>query len=304
MTQTPTGQQHELRLGDQSAVVVEVGGGLRAYRVAGRPVLDGYDATDRIDGGRGQLLVPWPNRVGDGRYRFGDQDLQLPLTEVAARNAIHGLLRWVSWSLVERDEARVVVGATVWPQPGYPFTVAVHATYELTGAGLRVTVSARNEGTTAAPYGVGQHPYLTVGTGLVDDALLMVPARRWVRSDDRGLPVGTEPVEGTDFDFRVARPIDALVLDTAYADLERDESGRATVRLAHPSDGHGVDLWLGEGAEHLQVFTGDTLHPTRRRRGIAVEPMSCPPDAFTSGVDLVTLQPGDTHTMQWGLTAW
>ncbi|HEX6921955.1 MAG TPA: galactose mutarotase, partial [Actinomycetes bacterium] len=78
----PTGEQHVLHNGDQRAVVVEVGGGLREYVVAGRPVVDGYDASARVDGGRGQLLVPWPNRVRDGRYRWASQDLQLPLTEV------------------------------------------------------------------------------------------------------------------------------------------------------------------------------------------------------------------------------
>lgn len=301
---TPTGVHHELRLGDQTAVVVEAGGGLRTYVIADRPVLDGFAAGDRIDGGRGQLLAPWPNRIGDGRYRWADQDLQLPLTEVAARNAIHGLLRWVSWALVDRDEARVVLTATVWPQPGYPFTIVVHTTYELTDVGLSITVTARNNGAAAAPYGVGQHPYLTVGTELVDDAVLLLPASRWVRSDDRGLPVGTEPVEGTGYDFRTPRPIGAQVLDTAYAGLARDDSGRAVVRLAHPSEGHGVDLWLGEGAEHLQVFTGDTLHSSRRRHGLAVEPMSCPPDAFNSGVGLVALEPGAAHTMRWGLAPW
>lgn len=298
----PTGEQHVLHNGDQRAVVVEVGGGLREYVVAGRPVVDGYDASARVDGGRGQLLVPWPNRVRDGRYRWASQDLQLPLTEVANHNAIHGLLRWTSWSLVERADERVVLGATVWPQPGYPFLLAVQVAYVLGPQGLVVTVTARNDGDEAAPYGVGQHPYVTVGTDLVDEALLTLPAQQWVRSDERGIPVATEPVAGTAYDFRAPRAIGTQRLDTAFAGLLRDPNGHAVVRLEHPAGGRAVELWLGAGADYLQVFTGDTLpDPTRRRRGLAVEPMSCAADAFRSGTGLVTLGPGDRHELTWGM---
>lgn len=207
MTVAPTGEQHEIALGDQRAVVVQVGGGLRSYDVAGRPVLEGFAAEARPDGGWGQLLVPWPNRIRDGRYRWADADHQLPLSEVAKHNAIHGLLRWAEWSLLDRTGSRVTVGARLWPRPGYPFRVDVSAAYELTDDGLSVTISARNQGTEPTPYGVGQHPYFTVGADQVDDAVMTVPADEWVRCDDRGLPVATEPVAGTPYDFRSARTI-------------------------------------------------------------------------------------------------
>ena len=302
MTQHPTGRQHELRHGDQTAVVVEVGGGLREYAVAGRPVLDGYPAHARVDGGRGQLLVPWPNRIRDGRYRWDGEDLQLPITEVAAGNAMHGLLRWTAWDLLARDEASVSLGTTVWPQPGYPFQLDVRATYGLGPDGLAVTVAAANVGTRPAPYGIGQHPYLAAGDDRVDSALLTVPAAEWLRTDDRGIPVAVEPVDGSAYDFRTARPIGDLRLDTAYADLQRDAQGVAVVRLEHAAGEWGTELWMGEGAGFLQVFTGDTLpDPDRRRWGVAVEPMSCPADAFRTGTGLVRLEPGARHTMRWGV---
>ena len=302
---SPTGRQYELRRGDHTAVVVELGGALRQYAVGDRQVLDGFGAGERIMGGRGQLLVPWPNRVRDGRYRWDGRDLQLPLTEPGAGNAIHGLLRWTSWKPLDRDEHRIVVGATVWPQPGYPFHLGVSAEYELRDDGLAVTVTATNLGDRGAPYGVGQHPYLTVGTDRVDDAVLTIAAGTWLRADDRGTPVATEPVAGSEYDFRSGRTIGAQALDTAFAELERDGSGRAVVRLAHPSGRHGTSVWLGEGAHFVQVYTGDTLTETdRRRRGVAVEPMSCPPDALRSGRDVVALEPGATHTLDWGLTPW
>ncbi|WP_079273288.1 gluconokinase, GntK/IdnK-type [Streptomyces sp. TN58] len=301
----PTGEQWELRRGGQRAVVVELGGALRQYEAGGVPLLDGFAADEPVTSGRGQLLVPWPNRVGGGRYRFDGADLQLPLSEPEHRNAIHGLLRWVPWRLLARSGEALRVGTTLHPQPGYPFLLEVYAEYRLTDDGLEVLVSAVNAGTARAPYGVGQHPYLTVGTGLVDTALLTVPARLRLTTDEDGLPTGEEPVEGTEYDFRSARPIGAQVLDTAFTGLERDEAGRAVVRLAHPSGRRGTDVWLGEGTRYVQVYTGDTLgQPGRRRRGVAVEAMSCPADAFRTGTGLTVLEPGAGHVLRWGLRPW
>jgi galactose mutarotase-like enzyme len=304
MTSLPTGTQHQLTHRDQTAVVTEMGATLRSYDVAGRPVLDGFAAGDRPDGGRGQVLAPWPNRVRDGQYEFGGEQLQLALTEVPARNAIHGLVRWVGWDLAERGEDWVSLTTTVWPQSGYPFLVRLRATYRLDDDGLRVTLGARNDGDRPAPYGVGQHPYFTVGVP-ADDTVLTVPAAERLLTDDRGNPVGSEPVAGTAYDFGSARVVGDLRLDTAYSSLARGSDGRAVVRLEHPSDGSGVQVWLGGAARHLQVFSGDTLpDPARRRQGLAVEPMSCPPGAFVSGTDLVVLEPGGEHELVWGVHSW
>ncbi|MET8750799.1 aldose 1-epimerase family protein [Streptomyces sp. NPDC004667] len=300
----PTGEQWELRHGGQRAVVVELGGALRHYEADGRPLLDGFAADAPVTGGRGQLLVPWPNRVGGGRYRFDGADHQLPLSEPEHHNAIHGLLRWTPWRLLDRSGDALRAGTTLHPQPGYPFLLEVTADYRLDDTGLEVIVRATNTGTTRAPYGVGQHPYLTVGTGRVDEALLTVPARLRLRTDDAGLPIGEEPVEGTEYDFRTPRPIGAVHLDTAFTGLDRDGDGRAVVRLAHPSGRHGTDVWLGEGTRCVQVYTGDTLAEPERRRGVAVEAMSCPADAFRTGTDLAVLEPGARHVLRWGLSPW
>ncbi|MFE2561645.1 gluconokinase, GntK/IdnK-type [Streptomyces sp. NPDC059352] len=302
---SPTGAQWRLTYGGQSAVVVQLGGALRAYAVDGRPLLDGFSAGSAVTGGRGQLLIPWPNRVGGGRYRFGGSDQRLSLTEPEEGNAIHGLLRWTLWKLLAHADDAVLIGTTLCPQPGYPFLLEVRAEYRLGPDGLEATVHATNTGTAPAPYGVGQHPYLTVGTDLVDSALLTVPARYLLRTDARGLPIGQESVDGTPYDFRTARPIGDLRLDTAYTGLDRASDGVAVVRLSRPSGLGGVDLRLGEGTRWVQLYTGDTLaEPERRRRGLAVEPMSCPPDAFRSGTDLTVLEPGTTHVLRWGLTPW
>ncbi|MEF9902428.1 aldose 1-epimerase family protein [Streptomyces sp. P9-A2] len=304
MQESRTGRQLTLRHGTHSAVVVELGAALRSYAVGEHTVIDGFAEQDRITGGRGQILVPWPNRIRDGRYPWDGQNLQLPLTEPTGGNAIHGLLRWVAWQVVEASDSRAVLEVSLWPQPGYPFHLHVRAEYALGESGLDVAVTAHNLDASAAPYGFGQHPYVTAGTAVVDQAVLTVPARTRLRTDERGLPVAAEPVAGTEYDLRTPRAVGALQLDTPFGDLDRDADGRAVVRLAHPSGAFGTDVWLGEGADYVQLYTGDTLPPGERRRAVAIEPMTCPPDAFRSGTGLVSLGPGEQHTVRWGITPW
>ena len=296
----PSGEQIELRAEDQRVVVVEVGAGLRSYAVRGRDVLDGYGADEMASVGRGQVLIPWPNRIQDGAYEFAGTRYQLPFTEPEARNAIHGLVRWVSWSTSDRDTNRVVLEHTLRPQPGYPFSLALRIEYFLSSEGLRVTSAATNIGPDACPYGSGMHPYLTLGTERVDELLLRVPAGIVLRADDRGIPVGSVPVEGTEYDFRQSRPIEGTRLDHAFTDIERDDDGLAAVELRHPDDERALFLWLDGSYRYVQLFTGDPLSEVDRR-SIAVEPMTCAPNAFRTGEGLLVLEPGETTTANWGI---
>ncbi len=187
------------------------------------------------------------------------------------------------------------------PQPGYPFSLALAIEYALSAEGLRVEVTATNRGERPCPYGSGAHPYLTVGTPTVDSAILRAPGRTMLSSDERGIPIGAESVEGTPYDFRQPRQIGTTRLDNAFTDLHRDADGIARVELRHPHDGHGVLLWVDESYRYLMLFTGDPL-PDVSRRSLAVEPMTCPPDAFRSGQDLVRLDPGQSCITAWGIS--
>ena len=164
----PSGKQLEIAFGDQQAVVVEVGGGLRSYSVGGRDVLDGYGADEMCTSGRGQVLIPWPNRLEDGSYELGGRRHQLPLTEPSTHNAIHGLVRWANWTVAESEPHRVMVEQLLHPQPGYPFSLALRIEYALSERGLDVRTTATNLGDETCPYGSGAHPYLTVGSERVD----------------------------------------------------------------------------------------------------------------------------------------
>ena len=296
----PTGRQYEIAAGGATATVVEVGGGLRSYSVDGRELLDGYAADEMASSARGQPLIPWPNRVRDGRYRWDGAEHQLPLNEPARGNAIHGFSRDHSWVCITHTPTGVELGWTLHPRPGYPFTLVVTISYRISAEGLSVATTARNAGTDALPYASGQHPYLSVGGGLIDQATLEAPGAVYLPTDERGTPTGRQPVSGTAYDFRQPRALEDTVIDHAFTDLARDANGQAWVRLRTP-DGPGVALWADESYPYLQLFTGDTLGADRRRRGLGVEPMTAPPNAFQTGTGVVRIEPGDSVSAHWGI---
>jgi aldose 1-epimerase len=296
----PSGDQVTIRHGDSTAVVVEVGGGLRTYTVGDRDVLDGYGLDERCSGGRGQPLIPWPNRLAGGRYTFGGAGHQADISEPATGCAIHGLTRWRSWTAAGQGDDHVTMVHRLRPSPSYPWDLSLAIEHRLGDDGLTVRTTAVNESPTRCPFAVGFHPYLAAGAGLVDDLTVRVPARRRVVADDRGIPTGSEEVDGTGWDLRAGGAIGDRHLDIGYTELERGEDGRA--RVAVEGGAGPVTLWVDGAWAYLMVFTGDTLAEDRRRRGLAVEPMTGAPDAFNNGDGLLVLEPGGRFEGAWGLT--
>jgi aldose 1-epimerase len=276
------------------AVVVEIGGGLRAYRTGGVDVLDGYQPDELCPGSSGKVLAPWPNRIRDGRYSFGGQWRQLGLTEAPRHNAMHGLVCWVPWRPVAQTPDSITVECLVAPQPGYPWPVLLRTEWSVGADGLRARHEATNVGSEPAPFGLGTHPYLRLGGGPVDDLTLRIPARSRVLVDGRLLPIGEAKVAGGEFDYTEPRRIGSAVLDTAFGDVTGDPVVLSTEESS-------VSVWADGGFRWWQVFSGDTLTGERFRRTVAVEPMTCPPDAFRSGRDVITLEPGQTWTGTWGI---
>ena len=295
----PTGEQFAIRHGDREAVITEVGATLRAFTVAGQPFVDGFAAEEFITGSRGVVLLPWPNRIEHGRYTFANQVQQLPIAEPAKGNAIHGLVRWANWTVIERTEARILMGYLLHPQTGYPFLLALEVEYALSDTGLRVRTTARNIGTAPAPFGAGNHPYFTVGTEFVDDARLHVPAETYYVTNEQSIPTGRASVAGTELDFRAEHPIGPLHIDVGYTDLTADTDGWRRISLGHPSGAPWLTVAMHPVYRYAQVFSGDTLPPNLRRRGLAIEPMSCAANAFNSGDGLRVLQPGETCSGVW-----
>jgi aldose 1-epimerase len=303
-TPPPTGRQLELARGDQHATIVELGAALRSYSIGGRPRVDGYERAEMCNGSRGQVLLPWPNRIASGAYHFGGVDHQLAWNEPQQHNAIHGLVRWSAWNVDAQSADRVALSLTLLPQPGYPFTTAYALEYALDEHGLTVRLRATNIGDRPCPFGAGFHPYLRLDPARIDGLELQSPASAHYFANEDQIPTGRAPVDGTDHDFRAPHPIGATRMDTAFTDLARAADGRASVTLRDPDTDDTVSMWCDESFDYLMVFTGDALPDAERRRtGLAVEPMTCAPDAFRSGDGLLVLEPGEAFEGSWGISS-
>ena len=297
-----TGQQHEIRSGRQRAVVVEVGGGVREYTVDGTAVLDGYGVDEMATAARGCPLIPWPNRLHQGRYTWDGQEHQTALNEPDKGNALHGFTWFANWTATDVRDDALTMTLRLHGQQGYPFVLDLSVRYVLSDGGLTVTTGARNTGAHPAPYAYGAHPYLTVGTQRVDDAVLHLPAATYLPTDEAQIPTGREPVDGTPFDFRTARTIGNVEMDYAFTDLQRDGDGQAWLELRDPDTDRAVRVWIDEHFGYLEIFTGDSLPQAHRRRGgLGVEPMTCPPNGFATGEEIKRLEPGEEFVCQWGI---
>jgi len=293
----PDPTELRLRSGSAELAVDLRGGGLRRLVVDDWDLLDGYPAGTVPQGRRGGVLVPWPNRLRDGRWTWEGHDEQLAVVSPESPNAMHGLVSWQPWAVLAATETAATVGTVLEARPGYPFRLAVALDYVLAGGSLSVTLRVRNLGSAPAPFGAGMHPYLHVGAheeGGIAGAELSVPARS-VLEVDGGLPTGGSHR----FHGDIGR-IGTRVFDDPLTDLVRDDDGWARVHLRGPLG----DLVLAVDGSWpwLQIYTGDQLPEGQRRRSLAVEPMTCPPNALADGADLVVLDPGQAWSGIWTLS--
>ncbi|MBX0300078.1 aldose 1-epimerase family protein [Cryobacterium sp. 1639] len=299
-----SGLQYTISHGDYSATIASIGASLRRFTWQGRDLVVPFDVDEVRPGYRGAVLAPWPNRVVDGSYTFDGVAYQLPLTEPSRSHALHGLVCWADWSLEARTTDAVTLRTTIVPSDGYPHRVTVGVTYRLDDDGLTSRVTADNLGATTAPYGTGPHPYLVAGPGSVDDWTLQFPADSYLTvTPERLSPVAVASVDSTpEFDFRAPRLIGDTFIDHAFTAIARDADGEASVTVTSPV-GTGVRMSFGAELPWLQVHTADRPAPEPSRIGLAVEPMTCPPDAFSTGEDLVRLAPGASHSASWTIAA-
>jgi aldose 1-epimerase len=289
---------------DYTAVLTPVAAGIRLLQHAGTDLVVPYGPGEVRPYYRGAIVTPWPNRVVDGRYSFAGLDHELALTEPARSHALHGLLHWTRFDAVRHEERSVTWRHEIVAQAGYPWSLRIEVAYSLDDGGLRTAVTATNLSDSPAPYGVAPHPYLRVGDVPLDDCELTLPADRVLEvTPDRLIPTGLADVAGTRFDFRSPRRIDDIELDHAYTGMADPSDGQVTVQLRAP-DGSGVACtWDPSVLPWVQVHTADVPGTPAHRAGLATEPMTCPPDAYNSGTDLVVLEPGDSHAASWTIRA-
>ena len=288
MTIKPTGQQHSISHGAFTAVVTEVGATLRSLQKDGVEILWTFDEDATPKGCAGQQLLPWPNRIRDGRYTFDGVEHQLDITEVPRNVALHGLAVHVPWKLVSQTDDSVVLEAIIYPQRGWDGLLKATIKHALTEEGLEVEVTAENIGDERLPYGYGAHPYVAAD---LSTTVLRTPFRKELLVDERLLPRAVSAVT-EEHDFRDPRPLDDTTFDTAFVDPE------GAWEVAVTTDRHTVTFWADDTMKWGQIFTNPT------RTGIAVEPMTCGPDAFNEGptsAGVIVLEPGESTSCTWGI---
>jgi aldose 1-epimerase len=298
----PTGEQFRLTRstpnGLAEAVIVEVAASIREFRIGGIELTEPYGEFSVPPFAGGIVLVPWPNRIPDGIWKLDGEQQQLDITEPDKHNAIHGLLRHGPYRVLEQNDGSITLGATVFPQHGYPFLLETSVRHELTDDGMSVTHRITNESDAPAPVAIGTHPFFQIGDVPTDQLTLTVHAGTRFPVDERLNPSAEIAVEG-DYDLRAGRKVADINLDDAFGDVKPVSQVTATLTA---SDGRSVALWQDDNFPYVQIFT------TRKfPRGsgfvtaIAMEPMTAPANAFNSGQSLKWLNPGETWQASWGI---
>ena len=299
--------------GPYAAEIATYGGGVRSFTYRGLPLMEGYRDGEYPPLSANVVLAPWPNRIRDGRFHFHGQPYQLSITEPDRNNAIHGFVSDVVWDVVSQsdDPAGVTLGTTIEPQQGWPWTLQVASTYELSDQGLtctcEITHPADTPGTGAAPVAYGFHSYLSALGAPIDECTLDMFIRSQLPLDlDRKLPSGDViDVTGGASVRRIElrEPTSNVSPEKASVDLSaRDVAPDIRAARLVNGDGHGVDMWVSPQIKWFQVFTADPSwgYPyPRRGRALAVEPMTVPPDGFNSGTDVAEIAPGESLVVKW-----
>ena len=298
------GSQYELalRAGGRAVrgVITQVGAALRHLSVGSVELAPSFDDRSPAPFSCGAVLVPWPNRIRDGRWAHDGNTHQLDITDPQHGCALHGLLRDVAYQPTERSASSITLSAPIPAQRGYPFNLDTRVRYRLTSSGLITTHEVRNGGLVPAPVAIGAHPFLAIGDVPTETLRLVINGLRHVDLDDRLIPVGTTAVVGTEWDLRSGRLVADLHVDDSWTDLTVVDGG-STHTLRAP-DGRSVSLWADRHFGFVHVFT-TREYPWRDSvvTAIALEPMTAPANSLNSGVGLNWLLPGDALSASWAI---
>lgn len=297
---------------------------------ASDPFSDTAAGSDTPPLSSGIILAPWPNRLADGHFTFHGRSHRLAITEPERNTAIHGLVDSQEWSVARRTVDTVVLTTTVRPAPGWPWPLSLTATWRLADEahpirpGLSLILDVHNDAPIECPLGVGWHPYLVAAGARLDDSQLLFDGEFTLELDPvRNLPTGVRlPVDapflqvdgGTHAEpartstGAMARPLAGQWLDHCFRLAPQAPENGPFVSLATllGPDGNGVELWGDRSFGWLQIFTADPDHGQGFPgvgRAIAVEPMTCPPNALASGEDVIRVAPGQSRVFSVGVTA-
>ena len=241
---------------------------------------------------RGSKLSPFPNRIENGTYSFENQKYQLPCNNGA--HSLHGLLCNSVFEIVKElvTDTFAEIKLTYsydGTDSGYPFLYTIDITYNLSNTGLRIQTEIKNSGTTEMPIGDGWHPYIRV-TNKVDDLLLQIPSHKKMILNATGIPTGEYALKQF---FTAPTKIGADLFDDCF-ELYGSNDGFQT-KLIDVVNNRTLIVWQDQHYKYLQVY----IPPDRK--SIAIEPMTCAPNAFNSGLGLLVLKPNDFITFTFGI---
>lgn len=280
----------ELVAGHYQAKIVSVGAGLAELTHHGRHLVVPHRPDALPPAHLGKVLVPWPNRIADGCYQYDGVEYQLPINDRAANAAIHGLLAWRDWQVSARSAASVTLTVFLPPSYGYPFALVCETTYRLDAAsGLEITIATQNISDRPAPYGAGIHPYLTCNREKIDSCTLRLPAEQLFIANQAPHSPHLISTSAAGLDYRLPQAIGTAQIDHTFKAQPSDMPWKVVLTSAQQK----MSVFLCASQPWIQVYTGDKL----ARAGLAVEPMSCPPNAFNSAHDLIVLAPQETHRL-------
>lgn len=256
-------------------------------------LLDGSPSFDALlnegtNAWKGQILFPFPNRLKNGRYLFEGKMYQFDCNDTDGRpNALHGIAQKVCFEVVNKIESNDKAQLeTAWTtdetHPAYPFKVQLKVIFTFDANGLNIHTRVTNVGTKNAPFGLGWHPYFSLGTK-IDDLEMQLPAHKILLTDEYLIPTGklSDP-----FTFLSPEPIENTFLDTGYLLLPSQED--KIILLCNKSTEATLQLKLSKGYDFLQIYT------PHHRNSIAIEPQTCAPNAFNNGLGIANLLPEQT----------
>jgi len=283
--------------GSYSAQIRRMGAGLNFLRYRGRDLVDPFIPATKPENYRGDILAPWPNRIEDGEYKVDGDLFVIPINEPDRGTALHGLVNCFEWDVIDKSDSFVLLKGILRSSTSYPTDLEFLAKYSLSDQGLSLTISAVNVGAKRAPYGVSIHPYLVpTPDSRVDEWSLKMNSSEVLEVDMvRLLPIGLRKVEELDFDFRSGRVIGNQFIDHAF----KVDKGSELTLTVEAKNGDAVEMTFSPNCEWIQIHTADRKGGPDSRICLAVEPMTCPPNAFRNPDQPIWLSPGDSTFTTW-----
>ncbi|MEY2949757.1 MAG: hypothetical protein RLZZ248_958 [Bacteroidota bacterium] len=279
-------------------IIPERGGAINRIKLGGIEVLDGYRNGGEILTNawmKGMWLAPYPNRIKGGTYQWNHQTYQFPINDTINHHSIHGFLmdeKFPSLQFRKSDQQGLL--SIQYRHSGahsaYPFQFDLNLQIELSQKRLAITFAFTNMESFEIPFGLGWHPYFTLGQP-IDELMLTLPPCSRVGTNEEMIPFGKNYPYSH---FENGHHIGSEVLDNCF--MLSNPSKIASFYLSNQEN--NLRFWQETGPigfNYFQIFTPS------HRNSIAIEPMSCNIDAFNNGEGLLKAKPKQTYEYKCGV---